>query len=60
LKQKRLEQWAIAESDFHIKIDMSKFDSSHFENYTVAIEQGYQTTRNILPLLKEKLEKANV
>ena len=60
LKQKRLEEWAVAESDFHIKIDMSGFDPSHFENYAVAIEQGYKTTQKILPLLQEKLEKAYV
>ena len=60
LKQKQLEQWAIADSNFHIKIDMSKFDSSHFENYLVAIEQGYETTRKLIPDLKQKLEAANV
>ena len=60
LKQKQLEQWAIADSNFHIQIDMSKFDSSHFENYAVAIEQGYKTTLKIIPDLKKKLEAANV
>jgi NTE family protein len=60
LKQKQFEQWAIADSNFHIKIDMSKFDSSHFENYLVAIEQGYKTTRKLIPDLKEKLEAADV
>jgi NTE family protein len=60
LKQKRLQQWAIAESDFHIKIEMSKFDSSRFENYLVAMEHGYKTTQKIIPQLKKRLEKANV
>jgi NTE family protein len=60
LKQNQLQQWAIADSNFHIKIDMSKFDSSHFENYLVAIERGYQTTWKLIPDLKEKLEAANV
>jgi NTE family protein len=60
LKQKQLDQWAIAESDFHISIDMARWDSSHFENYAAAIEQGYKTTQKALPLLKEKLEKAYV
>jgi NTE family protein len=60
LKQKQLEQWAIADSNFHIKIDMSTFDSSHFENYLIAIERGYQTTRKLIPDLKEKLEAAHV
>ena len=60
LKQKQLEQWAIADSNFHIKIDMSEYDSSHFENYLVAIEQGYKTTRKLIPDLKEKLEAADV
>ena len=59
LKQKRLEQWAIEQSDFHIQIDMSQFDSSHFENYLEAIERGYKTTKEMLPLLLEKLEKAH-
>lgn len=60
LKQKQLDKWAIAESDFHIKVDMSKFDSSHFENYLVAMERGYKATQTVIPLLKSKLEKANV
>ena len=60
LKQKQLEQWAITESDFHIKIDMAKFDSSHFENYLVATERGYKGTQAVIPYLKKKLENANV
>jgi NTE family protein len=60
LKQKELERWAIAESDFHFKINMSEYDSSHFENYLVAIEQGYKTTQKIIPQLLRKLEAANV
>ena len=60
LKQKQLEQWAIAESDFHIRIGMSEFDSSHFENYLVATERGYKDTQKIIPYLKKKLEDANV
>jgi NTE family protein len=59
IKQKRLDAWAVAESDFHINIDMSKFDSSHFENYLVAIEQGYKTTKPLIPQLIKKLELAN-
>jgi len=59
LKQQKLEQWAIAQSDFHIPIDMSQFDASHFENYLEAIERGYKTTREIIPTLLEKLEQAN-
>ena len=60
MKQKQLEQWAIADSNFHIQIDMSKFDSTRFENYDVAIELGYKTTLKIIPDLKKKLEAANV
>jgi NTE family protein len=60
LKRKQLERWAIQQSDFHIQIDMSQFDSSHFENYIVAMERGYKTTQQVIPDLKEKLEKANV
>jgi NTE family protein len=59
LKQKQLQQWAITESDFHIKIEMSGFDSSRFENYLVAMEYGYKTTRKIIPQLMKKLEKAH-
>jgi NTE family protein len=60
LKQKRLEQWAIAQSDFHISVDMSQFDSSHFENYLTAIEKGYRTTQQVIPQLLAKLEQAHV
>jgi hypothetical protein len=60
LKRQKLEQWAIAQSDFHIPIDMSQFDSSHFENYIVAMERGYIAVQKVIPLLKEKLEKAHV
>ena len=60
LKQKRLEQWAIEQSDFHISVDMSQFDSSHFENYLTAIEKGYRTAQQVIPQLLEKLEKAHV
>ena len=60
LKQKRLEQWAITESDFHIKIDMTEFDSSHFENYIIAMEHGYKTTQKVIPRLINNLEQTNV
>ncbi len=60
LKQKRLEQWAITESDFHIKIDMTEFDSNHFETYLVAMEHGYKVTQKAMSRLMNKLEKANV
>jgi NTE family protein len=59
LKQQQLEKWAIAESDFHIKIEMSKFDSTQFENYLIAMEHGYKITQKIIPRLKKKLEEAN-
>jgi len=59
LKQKQLDKWAIEQSDFHIKIDMSKFDSNNFENYMMAIERGYEATKKVIPLLKNKLEQAN-
>lgn len=59
LKQERLQQWAIKESDFNIKIEMPDFDSSHFENYIKAMDIGYKTTRRIIPRLKKKLEKIN-
>jgi len=60
LKRQKLDQWAIEQSDFHIRVDMSQFDSSHFENYIVAMERGYTAAQKVIPLLKEKLEKANV
>ena len=59
LKRKQLDEWAIQQSDFHIPVDMSQFDSSHFENYLVAMERGYKATQQVIPDLKEKLEKAN-
>jgi NTE family protein len=60
VKQKRMDGWAIAASDFHIVIDMSEFDASHFENYRVAIERGYKTTKAVIPQLLQKLEGAHV
>ncbi|MDD5288906.1 MAG: patatin-like phospholipase family protein [Dehalococcoidales bacterium] len=60
IKQNRLQQWALADSDFHIKIDMPKFDSSNFGNYQLAMEHGYKTAKKVVPRLKAKLEKADV
>ena len=60
IKQKQLDKWAIAESDFHINIDMSKFDATHFENHAVAIERGYSSVKKSIPQLMKKLEINNV
>jgi len=60
IKQKQLDKWAIAESDFHINIEMTKFDATHFENYEVAIKHGYNIAKKSMPLLVKKLEKINV
>lgn len=60
IKQKQLDKWATTQSDFHINIDMSRFDATHFENHEVAIERGYSSTQQVMPLLKKKLEKINV
>lgn len=59
MKQKQLQNWALAESDFKINIDMSKYDGSRFEDYSAAIERGYQVAKKVMPRLKKKLEKAS-
>lgn len=60
LKQKKLEQWAISESDFHIRIKMPDLDSSRFDSNTKITEHGYLTVKKVIPELEEKLRVANV
>jgi NTE family protein len=60
LKQERLDQWAVSESDFHIRINTSKLDPSHFDHNLKISERGYQTVKQVIPELKKKLKEANV
>jgi NTE family protein len=60
LKQKRMERWAIAESDFHIRIKMPNFDSSRFDNNLELTECGYRTVKKVIPRLLRELKEANV
>lgn len=58
MKQHRLEEWAIAESDFHIRINFKNYSSEHFDNLSVGIELGYKITKRIIPRLLRRLEKS--
>jgi NTE family protein len=60
LKQKRMERWAIAESDFHIRIKMPNFDSSRFDSNLELTECGYRTVKQVIPRLIRELKEANV
>jgi NTE family protein len=60
LKQRRLEQWAVSDSDFHIRIEMPNFDSSRFGSNLKLTERGYQTVKKVIHRLKKKLKEADV
>lgn len=59
LRQKRIEKWALANSDFHIRLDMTGFESNKFDDYEKAVKKGYLSTKRIIPQLERKLEEAN-
>jgi NTE family protein len=58
MKQRRLEQWAIAESDFHLHINFKNYATEHFNNPVVAVEIGYKVTKRNIPRLLRRLEKS--
>jgi NTE family protein len=58
MKQHRLERWAIAESDFHIRINFKNYTPERFDNYATAIELGYNITTRVIPRLLRRLEKS--
>jgi NTE family protein len=57
MKQRRLEKWALAESDFHIRIDFKNYTTEHFENPAIAVETGYKVTKKQIPALLRRLER---
>ncbi|HEX9896580.1 MAG TPA: patatin-like phospholipase family protein [Dehalococcoidales bacterium] len=58
MKQRRLERWAIAESDFHIRINFRNYATERFNNPNTAVEIGYKVTKRLLPMLLRRLEKS--
>jgi len=59
LKYERLNQWELDEADFHININIRKFDGMKFNNYEVAMRHGYRVAKRALPKLERRLAKAN-
>jgi NTE family protein len=58
MKQHRLEQWALVESDFHIRINFKNYATEHFNNPTTAVEIGYKVAKRSIPTLLRRLEKS--
>ncbi len=58
MKQHRMELWAIAESDSHIRINFKNSAPERFDNYATAIELGYSITTRAIPRLLRRLEKS--
>jgi NTE family protein len=56
MKQRQLDRWQIAESDFHIDVNFG-YIPRRFEHYVSAINLGYETANLVLPNLLEKLKK---
>jgi len=53
-----LNQWELSEANFQIRIDIPNFDSGRFDNYEIAFEHGYKTTKLSLPDLERRLAEA--
>jgi NTE family protein len=58
MKQHRLENWALARSDVHIRINFRNIPTERFDNYIKSIEMGYKTTKRTIPGLLRRLEKS--
>ena len=58
LKYQKLNQWELSSADFQITIDIPKFDSGRFDNYEIAVENGYSIARQALPDLERRLAEA--
>lgn len=58
MKQRHLEQWALAKSDFHIRINFKNYDTGRFDNHTSAMNLGYKITKRVIPRLIRRLEKS--
>ena len=59
LKYEKLNQWELEEADFHININIKKFDGMKFNNYEIAMRHGYRVTKRALPRLQRRLAEAN-
>jgi NTE family protein len=57
LKHRHLERWEIADSDFHIRINFTHYNSARYDNYATAIQLGYDVTKRVVPRLIRKLEQ---
>jgi NTE family protein len=57
MKQRQLDDWQIAEADFHIKVNFELYTPKRFENYENAMKLGYDTTKITLTKLLKMLEK---
>lgn len=57
MKQRQLDDWQVAEADFHIKVDFEQYTPERFENYENAMILGYDTTKAALTGLLKMLEK---
>jgi len=57
LKAQRLRQRELEEADFLIQIELPDFDSMRFDNYEIAIVQGYGAARQALPGLLRRLDE---
>lgn len=60
LKAQRLRQWELVEADFQIEVGLPNFDSMRFDNYEIAIAQGYKAARRALPELLRRLDESRI
>jgi len=58
-KYRQLNQWQLGAANFHLKVNFPSFNSMSFNNYEIAMKQGYHTAKRLLPKLKRRLEEAN-
>jgi NTE family protein len=59
VKYEKLNQWELDEADFHININIKRFDGMKFNNYEIAMRHGYRVTKRALPKLERRLAEAN-
>ena len=55
LKGEKLARWETATADFLIEIELPGYNPLQFGNYREAIEKGYETAKQALPALLDKL-----
>lgn len=54
-KQHWLNRWEKEDSDFNIPVRLAHYDGMRFDNYVVAMNQGYRVTKKLIPGLKKRL-----